>query len=144
MKGCKKYRELKFLVAEGTASSRQIAFVENHESRCDDCRAEMSTFVGALNLLRNAQFEPTTSPTFESRLLRRWHVEVRNRRVTFWLPVMAGAFAAAFALLAVLQILLAGPVADPLDLEGHEANMSSSSQPSIPAFQETSDSLPTQ
>ena len=144
MKGCKKYRELKFLVADGTASSRQIAFVEDHESRCADCSAEMHTFVGALNLLRDAQFEPATSPTFESRLLRRWRVEVRNRRVTFWLPVMAGAFAAAFALLAVLQILLSAPAVDPLDLEGREASLSSSSQPTIPAFEETSDPPSTQ
>ncbi len=134
---CSRFRKIKNRVEDGVASVRQQRFYEMHLANCQECGTFDTEMSDSLAALSASAMEPEVSDTFDSIVLRRALVQQKHQRVTYWLPMVAGAVAASVAILAVLQILLTKNPVTPSDIRGQEAQLRLSQDEPFPVYNET-------
>lgn len=102
---CRKFYRLISSPNEGAIRWDDQAFMDRHRAECSDCRRHEEQFSLALNMLREASFDGQSESNFDSRVLRRFHVDRVRSSVGYWSPAILGAGIAMIVMLAAIQLV---------------------------------------
>ena len=86
----------------------------------------------ALDFLRSATLQPTVSPHFEERVLRRLRVYRVRDSWLYWSPAVSGAVIAGFTFVAAMQLVTASPSLPVFRHRGQEARLLNISRNDLP------------
>lgn len=103
--GCGKFRRLASDSNDRSLTGSESGFMNRHRVVCPACAAVEAEGERSLKMLRLAILEPVASPTFNSRLLRRAHVDSVRAKFGYWSPALFGAAIAGIAILAAMQMI---------------------------------------
>lgn len=110
-------------VRDGRATPQEVELFEKSISEEPALLAFEQSMDEAMGFLRSGTLDVDATDDFEGRTIRRWKLESRKRTVSYWVPTLVGAGAAAAGLLAVLQLLLSGPEVPRVFLGNQEAKL---------------------
>jgi hypothetical protein len=103
---CKRFGRLSSEARDRELHPREEAFLETHRYACAKCRASESNGVVALNMLQMAALEPQVDEfSFDTRVIRRLHVQSNRESVRYWSPALVGFAIAGVAVMAALQLV---------------------------------------
>jgi len=101
--GCGRFWKLSYRSRDHELTPGEQRFVDRHRNVCRRCAAEEARVHHAFSELQKLNTEPRVSADFDTRTL--WSTRAVRRGAMDWSPAIVGASVAAFAVLAILQIL---------------------------------------
>lgn len=102
---CRRFYRLISSSTDGDIRLADQAFMHRHRAECSDCRMREEQYSLALNMLREASFDGQSESNFDSRVLRRFHVDRVRSSVGYWSPAILGAGIAMVVMLAAIQLV---------------------------------------